>query len=58
MIISKVDEAATFGQVLNIAHSSRLPLAYLTTGQSVPDDITMANNVQLAKMIYTGELHA
>lgn len=58
MIISKVDEAATFGQVLNIAHSSRLPIAYLTTGQSVPDDITMANNVQLAKMIYTGELHA
>jgi flagellar biosynthesis protein FlhF len=58
VIISKADEAATFGQVLNIAHTSRLPIAYLTTGQSVPDDITMANNVQLSKIVYTGELHA
>jgi flagellar biosynthesis protein FlhF len=55
IIFSKLDEAATFGQLLNIAHSSKLPISYVTTGQSVPDDITMASNVHLAELVYTGE---
>jgi flagellar biosynthesis protein FlhF len=57
IIFSKIDEAVTFGQMLNIAHASGLPISLFTTGQSVPDDISVAGNVQLAKMVYTGEVN-
>ncbi len=57
IIFSKMDEAVTFGQVLNIAHATGLPVSFLTTGQSVPDDISVASNMQLARMVYTGEVH-
>lgn len=56
IIFSKLDEAVTFGQVLNIAHTSALPISYITTGQNVPDDIKMASYMQLANVIYTGDL--
>lgn len=56
IIFSKLDEAVAFGQMLNIAHISGLPVSFIATGQSVPEDIKMANNVQLSEMIYTGEL--
>jgi flagellar biosynthesis protein FlhF len=59
MIFSKCDEAVTYGQLVNIAHTSRLPLSYITTGQNVPDDISVASNMQLARMVYAGEfVHA
>jgi flagellar biosynthesis protein FlhF len=57
VIFSKLDEAVTFGQLLNIAQSTGLPVSFLTTGQSVPDDISVADNMQVAKMVYTGEFH-
>ncbi|MBX2989612.1 MAG: flagellar biosynthesis protein FlhF [Bacteroidetes bacterium] len=56
VIFSKLDEAVTFGQMVNIAHRSGIPISYITTGQSVPDDIKVASNVHLAQMVYTGEL--
>lgn len=56
LIFSKLDEAVAFGQMLNIAHKYSLPISYITTGQNVPEDITMASNVQLASMTYTGDL--
>lgn len=56
IIFSKLDEAVTFGQMVNIAHASGIPISYITTGQNVPDDIKVASNVHLAQMVYTGEL--
>jgi len=51
MIMSKLDEAATFGVLLNVASATSAALSYVTTGQEVPDDIAPADRWQLAKLI-------
>jgi flagellar biosynthesis protein FlhF len=56
LIFSKLDEAVVFGQIANIAHQYGLPISHITTGQSVPDDIKVADNMQVATMVYTGEV--
>ncbi len=59
LIFSKVDEAAALGSMLNIARSSKLPVSWLTTGQTVPDDIVAADAQKMAHMIYPGmPIHA
>lgn len=56
IIFSKMDEAASYGQLLNVVQHAQLPVSYLTTGQNVPEDIALADNMHLASMVYTGEL--
>ena len=41
-ILTKVDEAASLGGVLSAAIHGRLPLAFFTDGQKVPEDIHLA----------------
>ncbi len=48
MIISKIDETVTPGSILNAAYYTGLPIAYITNGQDVPDDIEVANPKLLA----------
>ena len=40
--LTKLDEAATLGPALSAVVASRLPVAYVTAGQQVPDDISVA----------------
>jgi flagellar biosynthesis protein FlhF len=42
LIITKLDEAATLGGILSLAIGSHLPLAYLSDGQRVPEDLHRA----------------
>ncbi|MFN9993169.1 MAG: flagellar biosynthesis protein FlhF [Phycisphaerales bacterium] len=56
MIISKLDEAVSFGSLVNISQSSGLPISNVTTGQEVPDDIEAADAMRLAKLVLDGEL--
>jgi flagellar biosynthesis protein FlhF len=42
LIVTKLDEAATLGGVLSLAIGSRLPVAYLSDGQRVPEDLHRA----------------
>jgi flagellar biosynthesis protein FlhF len=51
MIISKLDEADSFGLVLNVACAGNVPISYVTTGQGVPDDIASADSQRLAQLI-------
>lgn len=46
-IITKLDEAATIGNALDIAIREKLKLYYTTNGQRVPEDIQLANKQQL-----------
>lgn len=39
MILTKIDETDALGNLVNIALYSQTPIAYITNGQSVPDDI-------------------
>ena len=41
-ILTKVDEAASFGAALSTAVRHRLPIAYLCNGQRVPEDVHSA----------------
>lgn len=43
LIFTKVDEASSLGNIINAKFLSSKPLSYLTTGQSVPDDIELAD---------------
>jgi flagellar biosynthesis protein FlhF len=42
LIVTKLDEAATLGGVLSLAIASNLPVAYLSDGQRVPEDLHRA----------------
>lgn len=46
-IVTKIDEAATIGNVLDVIVKEKLKLFYATNGQRVPEDIHQANKQQL-----------
>ena len=58
IIVTKLDEAATFGMILNVAAATDAALSYVTTGQDVPDDIGPAKADVLAESILRGGWHA
>ncbi|MEN1759430.1 flagellar biosynthesis protein FlhF [Anoxynatronum sibiricum] len=39
IIITKIDEASAFGTLVNVPVLTSKPISFMTTGQSVPDDI-------------------
>ena len=51
IIITKIDETSNFGTVINLLRRERYPLSYMTTGQSVPDDIENGNSENLANIL-------
>lgn len=50
-IFTKLDETTNYGAILNMVNCSKIALSYVTLGQSVPDDIEVADTVKIAKMI-------
>jgi flagellar biosynthesis protein FlhF len=54
LIVSKLDEAGTFGVFLNVSSAAGRPISYVTTGQDVPDDICPADADALAECILAG----
>ncbi|MEQ8765117.1 MAG: hypothetical protein RL885_14385 [Planctomycetota bacterium] len=53
-IITKIDEALHFGPLLDLAQRTKLPFAFLTNGQEVPEDIEDAKSEQIASLIWEG----
>ena len=54
MILTKLDEAtdnACFGKLMNVQAKFGIPLAYVTTGQKVPDDIAYPDSHAIAARI-------
>lgn len=47
-VLTKIDEALTYGPVLDVAIRHELPLHYVTNGQRVPEDLHLANAGYLA----------
>jgi flagellar biosynthesis protein FlhF len=43
-IITKVDEALSLGEVISFTAAGRLPVAYITDGQKIPDDLHPAKS--------------
>ncbi|MBI5849244.1 MAG: flagellar biosynthesis protein FlhF [Nitrospirae bacterium] len=53
---TKTDEAVKYGSMYNLASLYQKPVAYITTGQSVPADIEFPNSERLATMILQSEV--
>jgi flagellar biosynthesis protein FlhF len=51
LVLTKLDEAASLGNLLPLVRTSGLPLSYLTYGQNVPDDIAPAEAGRLARVV-------
>jgi len=54
VVVTKLDEAAGYGPLLNVGYSGIGPIAYITAGQEVPDDIAPADAGELARRILQG----
>ena len=51
IILTKMDETNALGHFVNIPYYSDIPIAFITNGQRVPEDIFEANSIELAKML-------
>jgi flagellar biosynthesis protein FlhF len=47
-ILTKLDETACLGGVISLVISKNLPLSYVTNGQKIPEDISVAKGRELA----------
>ena len=50
-IVTKLDEADSLGHLLAISASGETPISYVTNGQNVPDDISLAEAEALAPLM-------
>lgn len=50
IILTKLDEATSCGALVNLAYKHPCTVAYVTTGQNVPDDIAAAEADHLARL--------
>jgi flagellar biosynthesis protein FlhF len=48
-VVTKLDESMNIGEVLNLSIERQLPIAYVSEGQEVPDDIDLAHATKLVK---------
>jgi flagellar biosynthesis protein FlhF len=53
LIFTKLDEATTFGTILNMAFLTEMPISYFTIGQRVPEDIREATPKIIAYLIFS-----
>jgi flagellar biosynthesis protein FlhF len=54
LLFTKLDETTAFGPILNEAVWCKKPISYLTTGQSVPQDIEVATDEKIAELVMLG----
>lgn len=54
LIFTKLDEAVTFGVLINAARTIDARLSYVTTGQEVPDHIEPGRPDRLARLVLEG----
>jgi flagellar biosynthesis protein FlhF len=54
VIFTKLDEAAQFGVLVNVARRIDAKLSFVTTGQEVPDDIEPTRADRLARLVLDG----
>ena len=55
LIFTKLDETTTLGNLLNIKLHADTPIAYITDGQNVPNDIERFNPQKIVKQLLGGK---
>ena len=51
MVLTKLDESTSLGNLVSLWRSTSLPMSYVTNGQNVPDDIQSAAAPRLARWV-------
>ena len=57
IVLTKLDEAVSFGVLVNVMQSVGKELSFITTGQEVPDHIEAGRSRRLAELVLGAELH-
>jgi flagellar biosynthesis protein FlhF len=56
ILFTKLDETKNYGLLLNLSvNTGGIPISYLSTGQTVPDDITVAESKAISRLIVKGD---
>ncbi len=55
LIFSKLDETPFLGSIVNVAYRTQYPILCFTTGQTLPEDIVMADYDYLVRLILEDE---
>ncbi|MHB0912649.1 MAG: flagellar biosynthesis protein FlhF [Armatimonadota bacterium] len=56
LILTKLDECSQLGCIAELAMTSMMPFSYITYGQDVPDDISVAERKALSRLVWEGAL--
>ena len=55
LLFTKMDETVKVGSIFNIVSESSIPVSYFTFGQSVPDDIELAQQTRFLQRLWENE---
>jgi flagellar biosynthesis protein FlhF len=58
VVLTKLDEAVSFGVLVNVMQAVGKQLSFITTGQEVPDHIEVGRPRRLAELVLGAALHA
>lgn len=51
VILTKLDETSTYGALINLCKKTKVPIKYITFGQSVPEDIKVPSKKEIIDII-------
>lgn len=51
VILTKLDETSTYGALINLCKRTKVPIKYITFGQSVPEDIRVPSREEIIDII-------
>jgi flagellar biosynthesis protein FlhF len=54
LLFTKLDETTRLGNIFNVVSDLGIPVSYFTVGQSVPDDIELAQAGKFVKRLMEG----
>jgi flagellar biosynthesis protein FlhF len=54
LLFTKLDETVRIGNIFNVVNESKIPISYFTFGQSVPDDIEVAQTTRFVQQLWEG----
>jgi len=57
VVLTKLDEAVSFGLLINVIQKVGKELSFITTGQEVPDHIEVGRPERLAELVLGAEIH-
>ena len=53
-IFTKLDESRSLGNIFSLVYETKIPISYLSIGQEVPTDLTVASNEYLCNCLLEG----